>query len=62
MSATTIQLKCCECGKTVNATRGPEDPTNAVLMEDLCDECGSGGFSDPAYYDKDGNLIEQPYD
>jgi hypothetical protein len=54
-----IKIRCCECGKKLTVDREPDDPPAAVLMEDLCDECGSGGFSDPVYYDADGKEIER---
>ena len=55
-----IHVRCPDCGcKVSNAERAEDEPSNAVLAEVLCPDCGVGCRPTTYYFDADGNAIRE---
>ena len=53
-----IHLKCPTCKRKMsNSPRAEDDPPKAALMVTECQECASGHFDDPTYYDAAGKEL-----
>ena len=52
-----ISLWCPQCERGMIADKFEHDYPEAVMLEVECPDCGSGGFEDPTYYDRDGNNV-----